>query len=53
MQELPSIPQDAFPDSVAPTLLLASSSAPDTDEALLGQVRYSFTHLGTKEATSD
>ena len=52
MQELPSIPQDALRDSGVPALLLAYSSAPVTNE-VLRQVRYSFTLLGTKEATSD
>ncbi|XP_039816271.1 uncharacterized protein LOC120678894 [Panicum virgatum] len=59
MQELPSIPQDAFPDSVAPTLLLASSSAPATDEALLRQAQdspdnslFSF-QLGTTSAEDE
>ena len=52
MQELPSIPQDALRDSSVPALLLAYSSAPVTNK-VLRQVRYSFTLLGTKEATSD
>jgi len=59
MQELPSIPQDAFPDSVAPTLLLASSSAPATDEALLRQAQDSLDNslfsfqLGTTSAEDE
>ena len=52
VQEPPIISQDALPDSGVPALLLAYSSAPVTNE-VLRQVRYSFTLLGTKEATSD
>ena len=43
MQEPLVIPQDALPDSNAPVLLLASSSALATDEALLKQVRHPST----------
>ena len=53
MQEPSVIPQDAFHDSGVPALLLASSSAPATDEVLLRQVKYSFTLSETKKATSD
>ena len=48
-QESPIVPQDALLDSSVPSLLLASSSAPDNDEILLKQVRHSLNPSKTEK----